>query len=82
MRKLSGHRPLPRPKGKLARGVRGMLPWKILKFDVAKWPFYALLMLRASHFSSPDILKKRSYSDHLPETLTEEEHFNDTRLMR
>ena len=62
-------------------GSKGMLPWKILKFDVAKRPFYALFMLRASHFSSPDIPKKISYSDHLPEseTLTEDEHFNDTR---
>ena len=78
MRKLSGRRPLPHLKGELAKGVRGMLPRKILKFDVAKRPLYALLKLRASHFSSLDIPKKRSYSDHLPVTLTEDEHFNDT----
>ena len=65
------------PKGRARLGGGG-LPRKILKFDVAKRPFYALLMLRASHFSSPDIPKKRSYSNHLPETLTEDVHFNDT----
>ena len=37
------------------RGSGGMLPRKILKFDVAKRPFSVLLMLRASHFSSSDI---------------------------
>ena len=56
-------------------GSRGMLPRKILKFDVAKTAFYAFLMLRASRFSSPGILKNRSYSGHLPETITEDEHF-------
>ena len=35
-------------------------------------------MLRACRFSSPDIPKNRSSSDYLPETLTEDEHFNDT----
>ena len=43
-----------------------------------KRPFYAFLMLGASRFPFPDIPKNRSYSDHLPETLTEDEHFNDT----
>ena len=43
-----------------------------------KRPFYAFLMLRASRFSSADIPKKRPYSDHLLETLMEDEHFNDT----
>ena len=41
-----------------------------------KWPFYAYLMLRASRFSSTDISKNTSYSDDLPETLTEDKHFN------
>ena len=59
-------------------GSGGHAPQEIFKFDVAKRPFYVLLMVRASHFSSSDIPKKRSYSDHLPETLTEDEHFNDT----
>ena len=36
VRKLSGRRPLPRPKGEPARGSGGMLPRKILKVDVAK----------------------------------------------
>ena len=40
------------------RWVRVMLPRKILKFDAAKQPFYDLLMLRASHFFSPDIREK------------------------
>ena len=31
--------------------------------------------VRASHFSSPDFPNKRSNSDDLPETLTEDEHF-------
>ena len=65
MQKLSG----PRESG-------GMLPQKNLKFGVAKRPFYASLMLRASRFSSSGIPKTRSYSEHLPETLTEDEHFN------
>ena len=40
-----------------------------------KRPFYAFLMLRASRFSFSDTPKNRSYSDHLPETLTEDKHF-------
>ena len=34
--KLSGRRPFRRPKGELCRGSGGVLPGKILKFDVAK----------------------------------------------
>ena len=68
----------PRRVSLLSRGSRGMVPRKILKFDVAKRPFYAFLMLRASRFSSPGIPKNRYYSDHLPETLAEDEHFSDT----
>ena len=51
---------------------------KIWNLMLQKQPFYALLMVGASRFSSPDIPKNRSYSDHLPETLTEDEHFNGT----
>ena len=46
-----------------------------MKFDVAKTAILCFLMHRASRFSSPDIPKNRSYSDHLSEMLTEDEHW-------
>ena len=78
MRKLSGLRPLPRPKGELSRRSGGMLPQKILKFDVAKTAILCIFNAESKSFSSPGIPENRSYSHHLPETLTEDEHFSDT----
>ena len=46
--------------------------------EIEKAIFLDFVRLEASHFSSPDIPKRRSYSDHLPETLTEDGHFTDT----
>ena len=57
-----------------------MVPRKNLKFDVAKTAILCMCNFNAESksFSSPGIPKNRSYSDHLLETLTEDEHFNDT----
>ena len=53
-------------------------PGKFWNLILQKRPFYAFLMLSASRFPSPDITKNRSYSEHLPETLTEDKHFKMT----
>ena len=50
VRKLSGRRPLPRPKGEPARGSGGMLPRKFLKFDVAKTAIFMYFYAFSSAF--------------------------------
>ena len=69
-------RPLPRPKGEPARGVRGMLPRKILKFDVAKTAILGIFMHLAAHFSSLPLPKNESDSEYLPKTLIEDKSFH------
>ena len=68
---------LARRAGSLG-GSGGMLTGKILKFDAAKSAILCIFNAESKSLSSPGIPKKRSYSDHLPERLTEDEHFNDT----
>ena len=50
VRKLSGRRPLPLPKGEPAGGSGGMLPRKILKFDVAKTAIFRYFYAFSSAF--------------------------------
>ena len=55
-----------------------MVPRKILKFDVAKMVILCIFNAESKSFFLSGIPKNRSYSDQLPETLKEDEHFNDT----
>ena len=59
-----------------ARGSGGMLPRKILKFDVAKTAIFRYFMHLAAHFSSLPFPKNESDSEHLPKTLIEDKPFH------
>ena len=59
-------------------GSGGHAPRNFLKFDVAKTAILCIFNAESKSFFLSSIPNNRFYSDHLPETLTEDEHFNDT----